>query len=171
MVNRDDLPDVAASGKPRREIDTIAEAIAKQYSLIPGAPIEPIVSALGGQIRYLGPESWDAEDGSLYVFGERNFEIAISAYTGARRDRFTIAHELGHYVIHSDYGKKRLKAARVGSNRCEWEANWFAAALLMPRVEFTRACTELRDDPVLLASRYLVSPKAAEIRRDWLKQA
>jgi hypothetical protein len=48
----------------------------------------------------------------------------VGFFPGARpdRDRFTLAHELGHLVLHS----------RRDSAAAEWEANRFASAILMP---------------------------------------
>lgn len=58
------------------------------------------------------------------------------AYSGNGRHRFTIAHELGHYVLHQD----GVKLCRVDGNKRiesyldpEWQANTFASAILMPR--------------------------------------
>jgi Zn-dependent peptidase ImmA (M78 family) len=98
------------------------------------------------------------------VDGPDNFRILVSAFTGPERDRFTIAHELGHYVLHSDFGRKRIRAARFGSDRVEWEANWFAAAFLMPETDFRDTCRRVGTNSTLVAARYLVSAKAAEVR-------
>ncbi|HEY5960907.1 MAG TPA: ImmA/IrrE family metallo-endopeptidase, partial [Polyangiaceae bacterium] len=157
----------------------------------PGDRIEPVIARLGGTIRYLDRvssldgQAFDAPDGqafdspsgqdhlkyvsplvdgSLLVRGPNDFEIFLSAYTGIERDRFTIAHELGHYVLHSDFGRIQIRAARLGSTRIEWEANWFAAAFLMPREDFTEAFRKYAGQVRALASRYVVSPKAAQVR-------
>ncbi len=88
------------------------------------------------------------------------------------RDRFTIAHELGHLFLHYPQFKASnpsipMKATRwvdasdPEQQRAEWEANWFAAAFLMPGGAFS-ACWRgvVRD----AASRFAVSTQAAEIR-------
>lgn len=56
------------------------------------------------------------------------------AYNGNGRDRFTVAHELGHYFLHSDVSLSRADDnINVPAYRNpEWQANTFAAALLMP---------------------------------------
>lgn len=71
-----------------------------------------------------------------------NGEIIISetvytdAYNGDPRSRFTIAHELGHAVLHTP-----LDGFAIGKDACaykesyynsEWQANTFAAELLIP---------------------------------------
>lgn len=61
------------------------------------------------------------------------------------RQRFSVAHELGHFHIpthknlHTAWcGEDDMTAGAHGGNRYEWEANDFAAELLMPRHLFSR---------------------------------
>lgn len=151
--------------KTKAAIFRIAEHFATKVGFLPGDRIEPLIERLGGTIEYLGSfSSIQATDGSLFVNGPDNFLIKVSAFTGPERDRFTIAHELGHYVLHSRFGKERIKAQRFGSTRVEWEANWFGAAFLMPAEDFRRTCVAYRNDLDAVAARYLVSPKAAQVR-------
>jgi hypothetical protein len=170
------------TGRPKHEIFAEAEAYALQVGFLPGDRIEPVVSRLGGAIRYVDRASLTGQftangpspehplpdspliDGSLLVRGPNDFEIFLSAYTGVERDRFTIAHELGHYVLHSQFGQIPIRAARFGSTRIEWEANWFAAAFLMPCEDFTEAYRRYGGEIRALVSRYVVSPKAAQVR-------
>ena len=153
------------TGKTRATIFGIGEEYATEVGFFPGDRIEPLVGRLGGAIEYLGSlESVEAVDGSLYVDGPRDFRVLVSAFTGAERDRFTIAHELGHYVLHSNRGARRLMARRFGSDRVEWEANWFAAAFLMPERDFRATCDRYSNDAAIVAARYLVSVRAAEVR-------
>ncbi|MCL2377938.1 MAG: ImmA/IrrE family metallo-endopeptidase [Defluviitaleaceae bacterium] len=50
------------------------------------------------------------------------------------RQRFTIAHELAHYVLHHNHGNDGVFISfRGASNAVEREANKFAADLLMPK--------------------------------------
>lgn len=52
------------------------------------------------------------------------------------RHRFTIAHELGHYILHRN-GVKMCRIAEKESIAAyldpEWQANTFASAILMPK--------------------------------------
>jgi Zn-dependent peptidase ImmA (M78 family) len=55
----------------------------------------------------------------------------------ANRKSFTVAHELGHYFLHSDKKNDLFYRAQIinltdENGEQEQEANWFAAALLMP---------------------------------------
>lgn len=97
------------------------------------------------------------------------------------RSRFSIAHELGHYLLHKDsrslfidkrnfavYHRNELSS--TGEDRLEIEANRFAAALLMPtdmlRNEITKNDFDLGDEEVQssLAKRFNVSTQAMAYR-------
>ena len=100
------------------------------------------------------------------------------------RQRFTIAHEIGHHVlghqlesgdhVHIDHGNfisQRGPRASTGLDPKEIEANQFAAALLMPVTLVRQATTDvagkspLLDSHVeLLADRFRVSQQAMTIR-------
>ncbi len=74
-----------------------------------------------------------------YIPEEHLMEIAEDVYDGAcadnPRDRFTIAHEIGHAIMHSS---RNIKLCRI-NEYCkvktyedpEWQANAFAGYLLM----------------------------------------
>jgi Zn-dependent peptidase ImmA (M78 family) len=131
------------------------------------------VRKLNGDLKY-GWNSFDEIDGgSIQADSLNNFTIFVSELTSSKRDRFTIAHELGHLVLHLQMIKKEkpdagMRATRhVDSSnenlqRAEWEANWFAAQLLMPRREFKRCVDTFGVDHA--AKVFNVSAKAAEIR-------
>ncbi len=64
-------------------------------------------------------------------------DIYKRACAGAGRDRFTIAHEIGHYILHDS---RSIVLTRMAPNvkipayrDLEWQANAFGGALLMPR--------------------------------------
>jgi len=74
--------------------------------------------------------------------GSSGFAITLNANHPLRRQRFTLAHEIGHYVLHRDligdsltddgmYRGKLQDGSMLGSLR-ETEANRYAADLLMP---------------------------------------
>jgi hypothetical protein len=166
----DSFAPAQATGRPRPDIFREAEEYARAVAFEPGDRIESLVAGLGGRLTYLRAlDSVEATDGSLFVSGEGDFEIKLSAFTGPERDRFTIAHELGHYVLHSQCGKQRIRAERFGRSLVEVEANWFAAAFLMPEAHFRETCALYGNSIPAVASRYMVSRKAAEVRMESLK--
>lgn len=151
------------SNLSKDEIDSYASRVADSVSLPPGGDIVPIISLLGGRIHYLnGIESWSGDE-TIFVHGRQDFDIILSAFSSPRRDRFTIAHELGHYLLHAQQGDIPLVASRKGSNRAEWEANWFAGGLLMPQIEFRKAFGA-GNSPLELAGMFAVSVPAVEVR-------
>jgi Zn-dependent peptidase ImmA (M78 family) len=98
------------------------------------------------------------------------------------RQRFTIAHEIAHYVLHvKKNGRSQLFIDQyvafrrddhppTGNIRAESEANRFGAALLMPegliRQAIKKNALDLDDEEALslLAKRFQVSPAAMTIR-------
>ena len=156
---------------PRADISAIAENVRKKVGYGPGDPLEPVVVKLGGEIQYV-----DAGDdsGSIVVEPGR-FWICLPNDTSLVRDRFTIAHELGHYVLHYLYQNQRnhrniayLRAQRYGSDQAEFEANWFAAAFLMPAPLFREMFKQSHKNLYAVAQYFAVSPQAAQVRAESL---
>lgn len=160
-----------ASGLSKAAVSKLAEHVAKQLQFAPGGDILDVVDRLGGKIHY--QDFWELDNstsGSIVIDTESDFSIYLAKHTSAERDRFTIAHELGHYVCHflwpRQHGQdiQKLAAARYGSDREEWEANWFAAAFLMPVGPFSEDVRAADGDIGTVAEKYKVSYSAAEIR-------
>lgn len=153
----------------KQDISHLAEVFAQAMGFTPGGEMTPLVDKLGGKIEYLPWEAWSLEGAdSIKVFKEGVFTIFLSKIAGLFNNRFSIAHELGHYVLHSNMGERKIFAQRNYANsRVEWEANWFAASLLMPRKHFLKEA-EKNSDPNVLAAKYLVSPVAANVRKKTL---
>lgn len=150
----------------KREVEELAEQVGKLAGFEIGDDLTYIVERLGGRISYQNIDDWVDEDGSIFVHEEGDFDITLPHYTSPLRDRFTIAHELGHYFLHSNQGEIPIIAYRKGTGRLEWEANWFAASLLMPRRDFEMA---LRGDSLAaVASQFGVSIDAARVRKESL---
>lgn len=99
--------------------------------------------------------------------------IGISSSEPNVRQRFTIAHELGHFFLHPqkdtfvDYRNHKKEVMRTIKER---QADMFAAALLMPRKnvirDFKNTSKGLSDDEIrkILAERYEVSEDAMRFR-------
>jgi Zn-dependent peptidase ImmA (M78 family) len=104
-------------------------------------------------------EREDLEVSGMLLPAER--QIWLNAAESPARQRFTLAHELGHWVCQVSGGRGapvmcRAVEVGVGEGReLEREANVFAAELLMPEDE-ARAAAD-KDEP---ASRFGVSGEA-----------
>jgi hypothetical protein len=156
--------DAAPINWTQKTVQDFAADTAVKLNFIPGGDIEAVVTSLGGIITN---DHWDSanDTGYIEVRGPRDFTIGLSPLANGRRRRFTIAHELGHYILHSRLGKVApLKITRDGTGRVEWEANWFAAGFLMPETEFrARQAAGMNDAEI--AHEFGVSKSAVEIRR------
>lgn len=165
------------SGLSRMAIDAVAERVSISNGLLPGGSMHKLVDRLGGEIDY-DDTVFIVEDnpGTLLVRGKRDFTIILPTITSHLRDNFTLAHELGHYFLHYLYpiakGTKvdKLIAQRSGSDRVEWEANQFAASLLMPadelRYQYNKWIKSNTRDAALfkISSFFGVSVAALDVR-------
>ncbi len=63
-------------------------------------------------------------------------DVYDGACEGMGRDRFTIAHEVGHLLLHTDVVLSRIKLNRIITHEIyedsEWQADTFAGELLIP---------------------------------------
>lgn len=161
---------------PKTQVYELAESVAAQLDFKPGDDIHALVERIGGKVLVQDTLMDDPEmSGSLFVEDQDNFKIIVPAHTSSLRDRFTIAHELGHYVLHYLWQKShgglksdRLMALRKGSDRVEWEANWFASGFLMPEHHFKDAFQRL-NSVSKVAAEFEVSAAAADIRAKQLQ--
>jgi len=150
----------------KKAIANLARKVADKLDFKPGDPMYDVVKKLGGKIVYI--DEWNPLEGeSLKVIGESNFTIYIPRVTSPQRDRFTIAHELGHYILHSLFGEDPFPFNRKKNpnDRVEWEANWFAASFLMPKEKF-EAEMKIDSSNLHLASVFDVSITAIITRKN-----
>lgn len=102
--------------------------------------------------------------------------IAVNSAHHLHRRRFTIAHELGHFLLHPDapayYDQEqqvglhfRARVTGTAWNPKEVEANRFAAELLMPRkLILARVRDSVAVDAAQLAAEFNVSTQAMTYR-------
>lgn len=135
----------------------------------PPVPVEKIAEMLKLEVRY-SPSSDDVS-GTLIRKG-KELIIGINSNQHPNRQRFTIAHEVGHFVMQKSWQlhvDEDFCINRDGSNNSEEiEANRFAAELLMPveLIEIDVSRFKILDEAVInvLAGRYKVSTQAMQIR-------
>ena len=97
------------------------------------------------------------------------WKIGINKYDSLTRQRFTLAHELGHYILHRDkiIGEKHEDYILLRDNEytpMEREANEFAAGLLMPEKQFRKCIQEGITKVKDLAEKFNVSVNAIKYR-------
>lgn len=142
----------------------------------PPVPVERLARLRGAQVRY-EPLEGDLS-GMLFREADRAI-IGVNALHPKSRQRFTIAHELGHLELHERSGihvdhrflvRRRDGRSSQAIDHEEIEANGFAAELLMPAsmLEEDLAGVEVdyEDERLTrwLADRYEVSFQAMAIR-------
>lgn len=111
--------------------------------------------------------------GMIQPDGEDGFIIKVNRFEPKERQRFTIAHEIAHYLLHRD----RISAGVVDSvlyrsklsSRLEAEANRLAADIIMPmdQVQAMISVTPSKSHDELvaaLAEAFKVSKQAMGIR-------
>lgn len=160
----------------RDYINRIASRLINALQIsIPIADLDSVVRQLGGKIVENRTLS-DVYAGTIKKTGKTSFEISISPYQSETRKNFTVAHELGHLFLHMGYlldpslwkEQNEKIYTRFGTNEEEYQANEFAAALLMPREEFEKTVDELSDGKTIdvkkVADHFNVSVSAAKNR-------
>jgi Zn-dependent peptidase ImmA (M78 family) len=163
---------------PRRarytKIEKLVEGLLDQHGVTQApVPVEGIVSSYGIHLRKgnLGDVS------GLIVRDGSSVTIGVNAKQRRSRQRFTIAHEFGHFLLHDgmsshvdhDYRVNfRSNASSLAEDVEEIEANFFAASLLMPRqfLDQADAIEALDSDTAVgkLANSFNVSRHAMSLR-------
>lgn len=155
---------------------TVTQLLERAGVKEPPIPVERIAHMQGALIRY---EPFEGDLSGLLFREQNQIVIGVNALHSKTRQRFTIAHELGHLALHNT---KRLHIdrdyrvyARDGRSSqaddpIEIAANAFAAALLMPshmlRSDLQDHAIDLESDTRIqeLADRYKVSVQAMTFR-------
>ena len=157
-----------------------ASLIARHRVLSPPVDVEAVAAELG---LTLVRDNLGAGVSGLLVTTERSACVCVHQGDPATRQRFTIAHEIGHFVlrhqfvrgehVHVDRGNfisQRGPRAATGVDPKEIEANQFAACLLMPPDLLKHEVTTYGGSPLVdwhvseLASTFDVSEQAMTIR-------
>lgn len=116
----------------------------------------------------------------LIVMNENGGSIGINEDHPLVRQRFSLAHEIGHFILHREdkelfIDKKyttvfRDETSSSGEDKYEIQANAFAAALLMPKVKIKKYVKKEDLDPGddeslrILAHKFKVSMQAMAYR-------
>lgn len=146
----------------------------------PPVPVERIAKALGVRVHRVPFE--DDLSGLIFIDGQRPV-IGVNSRHHPNRRRFTVAHELGHFVLHKEVLAGQVHVDRgfrvlmrdansaSGMDGREIEANQFAAELLMPKsfvlAEVRRRRVAFLDENAPLsaiAKKFQVSEQALQFR-------
>lgn len=144
---------------------------AKEHN-IESSPLDlsSLTRLLGIKMRF---EPMDGEEsGSLKKEKKTGgWVMTINSLHHPHRQRFTIAHEIGHYIKHaalSDSFEDKAFFRNGDTNRMESEANQFAAELLMPEEVFNNFISDKSKKVEDIAEYFQVSSMAVRIRAKFL---
>ncbi len=90
--------------------------------------------------------------------------IFVRSGDSDKRKRFTVAHELGHLVLHAEPGTTHYRDTTFVGSYKETQANRYAADLLMPLWMLHPLVMKWGPDVERLARLFVVSNRAMEIR-------
>jgi Zn-dependent peptidase ImmA (M78 family) len=168
---------VSVSPERRAELREQARRIVAGYGITqPPVPIDRIAKSRNIVLRYA---PFDEELSGMAFIKDSLPVIAVNALHHPHRQRFTIAHELAHHVLHADELARgvhvdkiilrRDQLAATGTDDLEIEANTFASELLIPEnmiLPIVEQDIHLDDESRLLAiaRRFKVSMAALQFR-------
>lgn len=169
-------PSVPVPPKSEAEIFELAAGVRQLLQIeVDSFPIAEFLELGMPQIfKGFSFEPWEKEEmgdnHGLTIPSENKIVLREDVYEGmcrgVGRDRFTAAHEIGHYLMHRHVPIRFHRAGGAGLKAyedSEWQANRFAGALLMPE-ERMKECRSI----VEIAGRFGVSMRAATIHNQVL---
>lgn len=145
--------------KQLRDRRASADEVLRLFDIsVPHVDVESIVKRLGIGLDYVAAQEWA---GTCSVEGN-TARILIRRNDSDVRRRFTIAHELGHIVVHRE--TESFRDISFSGDAREIQANNFAAALLMPKWMVLPYARVHGMNVEKLAEIFRVSRPAMEIR-------
>lgn len=150
--------------------EILNEAINLEIQILP-VDIKAIFEMYRIEIIY---EPMDKDISGILELRQSGWVAVINQWHHPNRQRFTLAHELGHFLKHRTIKKRftdnsffnRLEEKR---DKLEIEADQFAADLLMPENEFKNQIEKGNNTLSGISDIFKVSMLAAEIRAKKLK--
>lgn len=171
---------MALDNRIRELINDMTQEIIRIYKIdIPIYDIDRVVNIMEGEVIE-NPSIDSFSDGKVMKTGSNSFRIEVSPFQTRERRNFTIAHELGHLFLHMGFQTNEeiwnqqgyISYYRNGNSELEYQANEFAAALLMPKNEYIRIMYENTNGNLVntpeIAKYFNVSVDAASNRGKWL---
>lgn len=145
---------------------------------IANPPVDPeaIAESLGVRVLYadFGDKHRDLISGLIRFQEDGSASILVNSATSANRKTFTIAHELGHFVMHKEWAKgpnyvlPRLNGYAATKPREEVEADAFAANLLVPTEmlkKYSRVASVYELSKIFVVSEQVINNRLKTIGR------
>ncbi|WP_281645754.1 ImmA/IrrE family metallo-endopeptidase [Parendozoicomonas sp. Alg238-R29] len=131
-------------------------------------PLERIAEYLDYQcLQFLPDDTTNKISGAV---NHQQRKIYVNGDDPARRQMFTLAHEIGHVALHGEVEGNFIDHRSPGPKTPkELEADMFASELLMPEFHFRSSWSEWDGVPSLIATVYGVSEQAVKVRAKILK--
>lgn len=161
-------------------IDDLACKVLRDHK-ITEAPIDPkrVAELIGLSVVEVPHENDDLC--GLLLKGDKKAIIGVNALHHNNRKRFTIAHEIGHFLLHKNentfldhhenFDMVKFRKNSSPKTQEEREANCFAAALLMPAkllkknfVSLQEVMSDTQEIIQWLAKKYAVSADSMKWR-------
>ena len=122
---------------------------------------EYIESELGGRVHLRDFTAQGADPTSLIVRGPKDFDVFVNSGSSIQRQRLELAHELGHFALHTGRGKAAQRDRKLTYNRYDdkpedKEADRFAIALLVPKGELEAQVESTNGNAVAIAKAFNV---------------
>lgn len=149
-------------------------AVIARHQLAPPVRLKPIADELG--IRVLRMSLGKAIAGQLIRDrlrgGPSGFVVYLNSDDSINRQKFTLAHEIAHFVLHRDLIENGVIDDTMYrsdlDSHYEVQANQLAADILMP-IRLVKKALSVEKDPKKLANMFEVSEQAMNIRLSGLK--
>ena len=160
MADSVDYPDFSLVTLDLEEGYTPEEA-RKNFRIAPDEPIHDIFKVIENKGIIIYELNTDEKFDGISFFTPKGFAVIVinKRFTNDRK-RFTLAHELGHLVMHcsADF------PIPIGRNK-EQEANDFASEFLMPKSAIIKSLGNLKVSALSALKNYWLVSKAAIVRR------
>jgi len=166
-IEKAPLPDVRVRVNANEPEAAAKELLRKVRVTGPPVDVMEVARSLGVAVF---PRPFPDTLSALLLRHEENAFIGVNSHQAKVRQRFSVAHELGHFVLHHkdrhfiDYGlSSTVEGEAPGYDwKHEQAANRFAAELLMPEAMLRRDARAISLSR--LATRYEVSQEAMGFR-------
>ncbi len=124
-------------------------------------PVGAICEKLEIDIKFI-----DLDDGHAGYFDNDQKTIFVNKKYPATRNLFTVAHEIGHYVLHNGTNNRydQYHKYTQEERKREYQANDFAGKLLMPENKFVEVFKKYNGVACEIADIFGVSTRACEVR-------